>query len=447
MPAAHLILTLPSFVAPTTELDALSVERELVRIVEEREPWPGFDPLDVPLAVWDGERTWLFRHPSPPHGFEPAGDQPGAGWVRDGRHPVVTANTNIELEGVGTATLVLESVADERPLRDVAAVAVHEAFHVYQRRHHATWTANEADLFRYPSTDVELLTLRRLETYALARALEAEQGTDATAWALRAVDLRTERFAAMADEFRAYERGNELNEGLANYVELVSAGHVRPDLPAGGFGPDRVRQRGYESGSAFALLLDRLSPDWKAALVSDQAATLDGLLGQALGGLAPRPRPAEVPVETRSTIAAQARADVEVLIAERRELREGFERRTGPRLIVIASDAAPLWPGGFDPLNVRPLDGALLHTRFLRLENEHGHVELLDGAGVDVEGLTVPVGDHPLFEGIARLEVTGFRFPEGPEEGVGLSFEAAGLSVEFPRARFRTDGEVLCVEL
>ena len=49
--------------------DALAIEREMERLAASRSFWPGYDPLAIPLAVYDGERTFLFRHPSPPEGF------------------------------------------------------------------------------------------------------------------------------------------------------------------------------------------------------------------------------------------------------------------------------------------------------------------------------------------------------------------------------------------
>jgi len=52
------------------------VEQELEKIVgasvsSGRSFWPGFDPLAVPLALYDGQATWLFRHPHPPPEFGP----------------------------------------------------------------------------------------------------------------------------------------------------------------------------------------------------------------------------------------------------------------------------------------------------------------------------------------------------------------------------------------
>src|SRR5687768_10204511 len=57
-------------VAPTDRTSALAVDSALA--VTARAPlWPGFEPLRVPLAIFDGERTYLFRHPSPPSGYAP----------------------------------------------------------------------------------------------------------------------------------------------------------------------------------------------------------------------------------------------------------------------------------------------------------------------------------------------------------------------------------------
>src|SRR5690606_29811203 len=50
---------------------AFAIVRELERVAAEREFWPGFDPLSVPLAIYSGDRTYLLRHPSPPEGFAP----------------------------------------------------------------------------------------------------------------------------------------------------------------------------------------------------------------------------------------------------------------------------------------------------------------------------------------------------------------------------------------
>lgn len=70
-----------------------------------RDLWPGFDPRTIPVAIYDGERTLLFRHPAPPAGFSPVFGRDGA-WEHRGRYPSVTANSSAEIGGVLTATLV-----------------------------------------------------------------------------------------------------------------------------------------------------------------------------------------------------------------------------------------------------------------------------------------------------------------------------------------------------
>jgi len=149
---------------------ALSVEREVERLAGQRMLWPGFDPLTIPLAVYTGERTYLFRHPSPPEGFSAvAGTQPGI-FACQGRHPAVTANSSAEIGGTVTATLLADGPRANRSPGDLAATAIHEAFHVYQRRRHPGWSGNEGDVFLYPTDDARLLGLRRLESAAWRRA-------------------------------------------------------------------------------------------------------------------------------------------------------------------------------------------------------------------------------------------------------------------------------------
>src|SRR5690606_12132299 len=72
---------------------ALAIAREVERVAADRALWPGFDPLSIPLAIYAGGRTHLFRHPSPPEGFVlPPGAEPDV-WVFEGRHPSVVAST------------------------------------------------------------------------------------------------------------------------------------------------------------------------------------------------------------------------------------------------------------------------------------------------------------------------------------------------------------------
>ncbi|HEV2121173.1 MAG TPA: hypothetical protein VGW38_00165, partial [Chloroflexota bacterium] len=161
----------PATPAPEgTPGDAYAVVIEADRLAA-RDLWPGFDPRAIPVAIYDGERTLLFRHPAPPAGFRPVSGRDGV-WAYPGRYSSVTANSSAEIGGVSTATLMPATGAGS--LLRQAGILIHEAFHVYQREHHPAWQANEAELFTYPVDDAELLTLRRMEAEALRRALATD---------------------------------------------------------------------------------------------------------------------------------------------------------------------------------------------------------------------------------------------------------------------------------
>lgn len=261
---------------------ALAIEREFERLAGERSFWPGFDPLTIPLAIYTGEHTYLFRHPAPPPGFTPAADAGPAALVMAGRHPAVTSNTSADIGGTVAATLLADGQRATLGANQQAAAAVHESFHVFQRKRHAGWAGNEGDLFLYPTDQAPLLALRRLESAGLRRALAAGTAADAACWAKAALNFRRERFAAMEKIFPQYERLTELNEGLASYLQILAEGRktiaiAEIEFPAGG-----VRQRIYTIGPALAFVLDRLSPAWKTALEADDKTYLDQLLESAV---------------------------------------------------------------------------------------------------------------------------------------------------------------------
>ena len=76
---------------------------------------------------------------------------------------------------------------------------------------------------------------------------------------------------------------------------------------------------------------------------------------------------------------------------------------------------------GFDPLNVRHVAGGILHTRFLKLGNESGALEVM---GDTV--LTEEVGPHPLFDGIVRMTLGGL------EEEPAVEVDGEHVSVSLP---------------
>ena len=436
----------------------LDIARQVERVAHERTLWPGYDPLAIPLAIYTGQQTLLFRHPAPPEGFAPlAGAQPAA-QVFQGRYPAVTANTSQNIGGTVTATLMADGKRADRSASEMAAVALHEAFHVDQRARHKTWQGNEGVLLLYPSEDAQLLTWRRLEADALRRALAATDPQDAACWAKQALIHRRQRFAAMDSTFVAYERATELNEGLAAYIQEIAAGHTTIAIPAAEYAPAEVRQRAYTVGPALAFLLDRMAPGWQARLDAHDQLQLDGILAEAVGNVGPgmsavHPTSrvtgvtcALSPTE-QAALERTARADAAAVVAGRAQRRRWFDALAGWRLEVQAANGLPLWPQGFDPLNVERVDGGLLHTRWCSLANDSGKLEALDGDGADLVSFTEGAGAHPLFNGVRRVVVAGLSQPQVQEHDGSVSVRAPGLIADFPHATVREQGTQVLVQL
>ncbi len=440
------MLTAPA--AAQESSGALAVEAEVERMAAAQPLWPGFEPLAIPLAIFDGQRTWLFRHPKPPAGFVLAAGAIPAARTYPGRFPAVTANSSAEIGGVMTATLMMDGTPGRRGSPELAAVALHEAFHVYQRTRHAGWSANEGDLLVYPVTNSELLASRRLESEALGRALANAENAGAACWARVALQYRRERFGAMDSAFVAYERLTELNEGLAAYIQLRAAGGTTVTIPAEEFLPEAVRYRAYIIGPSLAFLLDRLSPGWQQVLEAGDTQALDALLDAAVNGSAgPTSAPcAFTPVEIGAA-KRDARIDAAEVAAGWGKRQRTFETMEGWRVVIQSAPGQPLWPQGFDPLNVDRVEGGLIHTRYLKLGNDGGQLTALDETGADIEARTVGIGPHPIFNGISWVEIVVPARPVVERSATATTIRGPGFLAEFTHATVDESGREILVQL
>ncbi len=398
--------------------DAARVERIMREFdaIETGHAWPGFDTASVPLMLYDGERTWLRGVDAWPDGFTPMGDVA----VFEGRHPVHRANTAADLDGTWVATFELRPDTGPDAFR---RLMVHESFHVHQNRAmpaHAE--ANEASLFTFPTTDGHELGARRLEVEALRRALSTA-GNERRAWASRFVALRDERQAILGEHEALYERGIERKEGLCEYVAWAS---VSPDATREAspraLAADGMRDRAYWTGMALGRLLDGLRPGWQGEMVEDGTLHLDAMLAEAVAGAEPARFEDHFEREARE----RARSDAAAEKARRDALADAFLASPGWRVEIIAS--GPLWPAGFDPLNVVSMgDGRVLHTRFLKLQNDACELDVLDH-----RALTFGAGEHPLFNGVSRVVIAGLDEPAVERDGRSTTIGVGGVRVRVP---------------
>lgn len=428
---------------------------EVDRIAARQTLWPNFDPRRVPVEIYDGQTTLLFRHPAPPPEFISLSSRQGV-WAFPGRHETVTGNAPAKLNNVLTATVLLKP--DSRlSLAERAALVIHETFHVHQIERHPHWRGNELELFVYPFEDAELLALRREETETLRRAGTARDAKAAACWTRLALNRRSARFARLSKGAQAYERASELNEGLARYVEARAAGTRTANLPADDYAAENLRTRVYATGHALALLLEHFAPGWSTRLEAGENLSLDELLAAALSQDSVPAKNASSPVSTTHVSSCalppsfaekartRAKVDVAGLIERRTTMRREFEGQDGWKIVVTAGTGAPLWPQGFDPLNVLRVGSSdVLHTRFLKLGNAAGAIEILDQRAL-TEGASA---QHPLFNGVRQLTLAGIAAEPLALESEGkTTITAAHIKGEFRGARLERAGHTLNIIL
>jgi hypothetical protein len=208
------------------QADKLAGERDVfafVRAMDEagaRHVWPGFNPSEWPIALFDGKHTILLRHPSPPPEFTPLPGRPGV-LAMPGRHAAVVANSTRDIAGVRTATVI---ATPEQAVESTLLACIEEVFHVFWLRRHTNFRPNEMARYGYPVKDAGHLRRILAEDEALARALEAGSPSQAAGWVAAALQIRRDRVPLLTDDERAFETGLEMMEGTANYVARVAVG-------------------------------------------------------------------------------------------------------------------------------------------------------------------------------------------------------------------------------
>jgi hypothetical protein len=415
---------------------------EIVRFIESEDTpdlWPGFRPSRIPLAFFDGDRTWLYGHPAPPETFRPHPAVDGL-FRMDGRHSAMRGNTSTDVGGEETATILLPLLRDFPRVEDLAGVAIHEAFHVFQKERHPEWGPGGMGLDN-PVTDERLLALRRTETTLLRQALGEADPERARARAVAALEVREERFSGLPPAIARFERGIELMEGTAQHVQVTATGSTAGlrDLPEEGFPAEALHMRSYAAGLAFTRLLERFRPNWEATVEARGDLPLDAVLAEATEGA--------LAVDWTAVYAEEldeARRDVRRVQAARDSLRREFLERPGARLVLLAAEDAPLQLRGMDPMNLHMVgEGQVLHTRWLKLGHSTGSAEVLDGSA-----LTFGVGGDPLGRGFHRVTVAGLEEePTVRQEGREIVIRADGFQGRFRGAEVERVGEEIRIRL
>jgi len=407
--------------------------------------WPGFNAAEMPLALFDGEKTILLRHPSPPPEFSPLPDRPGI-LVFNGQYPAVVSNSTRQIGGVRTGTLVAKPGSD--PVVNLLA-CIEEVFHVFWLARHTAFRPDEMARYAYPVKDRENLERLLAEDEALARALDSADGSNAAGWAAAALRIRRERTLQLEEDARAFEAALEMMEGTANYVArravnqrpAQTADRLRAKRPAEG-----IRWRFYETGTALCWLLDRFEPDWKSQCETRPDLTTIEILRAALARDGAKPK---LFSETE-TAGFQNRAadEVDDLSGRQERLRRELLARPGARVIVESAEGAePFSLERFDPINLFVLEeGEVAHPHYITLGSSSGSIALTNagfsrGSYAGTVALSASAGRRPLGDGIRRLTIVGIEgTPLINREGT-IVLTAPGVKIELRGAVLQADGE------
>lgn len=341
--------------------------------------WPGFMVDEIPVLVYDSLNTYLFNSKEAPEGFILSGSD-DAVYVYMGQHPLVRGNSIVRVDGHWAATSILSSFSrrtgEKYDLKDMAGIIVHEQFHIFQRINHPDWRQNDGLLLIYPAETIESLLLRRMEKEAFKRAVVSETDEKITAWLKLGMQKRRERFDSLPDEFANYENELQLTEGLSDYIEKIAREqhpHAAMDI-TNGIAPAGIRDLGYVEGRWMAMVLDRLSPDWKLHLEENDSLYLEDILNELLDK-SPAQLIAFGPQEMDKMKEDAAKDFMEWQEKKKAELEELYGM-PGYSLELRSSDE-PFVIRLFEPLEIEILDdGGVYHRLVFMAGNESGTLSI-----------------------------------------------------------------------
>ena len=437
--------------------------------------WPGWGLEKYPILVFEpGRVAYLVNHPAPPSDFvrlETKLPLLGAVFMKSGRDPRFTANTSIELGGTATACISYSTAPSEAEGVSLKFVALvfHEAFHAMQNKLGKTGKGSvEAVLMRYPDLNAENLALAQLEQMILFDLVRFDDAPDPEK-VRQFVAIRQARVRSVGADVLRADRGIEYQEGIPTYLEVrlldeakkaaaSSPGLGRDDPYALGFSqaaelktgnylmrllrfssdPGATRDRGYATGMALGLLLDRLGADWKSSVLNSDKY-LDEFLADAVpfgAGGAPASLAAAKKDYRYEEVLRTVEGKLARLSQDRKAAADAFLRQKGIQVAVSFPDA-PVEVRAFDPMNMQRIDPTrTLHRRMLQLAIGETSFSAMDtptlatlGSGpLDVRGVTVfaPEEDFHMELDLNPLE----RIPGTREFRTSFRLTADGVTLQ-----------------
>jgi len=354
---------------------------EIVNRSDDNPLWPGFKASEIPVMVFDSTDTWLFYSNAASERFTEVKEHPGV-YLFEGQHPLVRGNSIVRMGNSWVATSILTThsrrTGEEYDEKDLAGIIIHEQFHIFQRNKHPRWQQNDGYLLLYPTETQESLFLRRMEKEAFKRAVLSKKPEEINGWVNVALGYRDKRLNMISPVFGRYEMELQRTEGLSDYIEKTARGTdpLNASEITNGIAPAGVRDLGYVEGRWNAMILDKLSPDWKSVIETNDTLYLEDILRKVTN---------ELPEEQKSfssseidEIRTNSDSDFFKWQDNKKQEVDRFNNIPGFRIEINAS-SNPLAIRIFEPLEIEILDDrSVYHRLIFSAANDAGTVRIMN---------------------------------------------------------------------
>lgn len=332
--------------------------------------WAGFEPFKYTTLKTDSGKSYIYFSPEP--------DNP---------------KSQIFIT-------LFDDYFIEHSLEENLVITFHEAFHIFEhddpQRKGQKWGAeNSLLVFEYQETSARNNALFTIESRLLYSALKSKNRSELKKKVRQFLAIRRLRQSELEARFAGFEKGAELNEGLAEYagtkavaLGIEAAGRKQISMAFATLDSRayllkkyemldaisnvgrNVRRKFYYTGSAQAFLLDRLLTDWKTK-VQMEGLSLQELLEKSVGPEKQSPQKI-IDAVLKQYNYEKLLSDEEKTVAQRKAgnqaLLDSTLNQKGRRYVIdFAALSQPGQVRNFDPMNVVMITPKLrVHTRSVK---------------------------------------------------------------------------------
>lgn len=321
------------------------------------EYWKGFEAS--PIALYNKEEICVINHNSLPNNFVKLMEDIYIGkW-----NTSFLGNTAIDYSG---QYMAIWNMNEDIEYESLYAGIVHELFHSYQLKCGEERWANELLAVKYPYTKNNI-ALRLEERKKLLKAV-FEKDDKRLEYIKDFISCREQRKEEIQESLN-YELALESIEGTASYVEYKAyldktklprefiLSKYGKSLVEDNDGLLKFRESCYTTGLYMCILLDSLGVDWQEEYMNSKLYLYEFLLSKI-----------NVMEKTEVYIDDYSKAErmLKLLEEQKRKALYEFYKKEDKKITLEGN----MMLACFDPMNVIPIDGLILHKNFIKLSNE-----------------------------------------------------------------------------